>query len=50
MKPGRQLMIANVKRDLRTAEAKADHTQRIGDMMRVVALRDELSRLEHGEL
>jgi hypothetical protein len=49
-KPGYATMAKNLRKDLLEAEVKADRTQRMADMIRVVALREELSRVELGYL
>lgn len=49
-KLGYATMARNLRKDLAALEAKADQTGRMADMMRVVAVRRELSRVEHGEL
>ena len=43
-------MAKNLRKDLLEAEVKADRTQRLADMERVAALRQELSRVERGYL
>lgn len=43
-------MARNLRKDLLAAECRAADSESKADMARVVALREELSRVERGEL